>query len=66
MGNEGGKEKRQLSGMKEAEVQASLTETRERVDFCTVARMQIWPLGIRSGSTAPYSDDAVRGSGGGN
>lgn len=52
--------------MKEAEVQASLTETRERVDFCTVARMQIWPLGIRSGSTAPYSDDAVRGSGGGN
>lgn len=43
----------------------SLTET-QTVDFCTVAHMQIRPLGILSGSTAPYSDDAVRGSGGGN
>lgn len=43
----------------------SLTET-QAVDFCTVAHMQIGPLGIRSSSIAPYSDDAVRGSGGGN
>lgn len=43
----------------------SLTET-QTVDFCTVAHMQIGPLGIRSSATAPYSDDAVRSSGGGN
>lgn len=61
------KGKRQRSGMKEAKVQASpLAETWERVDFFTVALMQIWPLGIRSGSTAPCSDDAVRGTGEGN
>lgn len=50
---------------KGAELSLSLTET-QTVDFCTVAHMQIRPLGILSGSTAPYSDDAVRGSGGGN
>lgn len=42
-----------------------LTET-QTVGFCTAARMQIGPSGIRSGSTAPYSDDAVGSSGGGN
>lgn len=46
---------------------AELSRTESQtVGFCTVAHMQIGPLGIRSSSTAPYSDDAVRGSGGGN
>lgn len=61
------KEKDSVAEWKKKKVQASpLAETRERVDFFTVALMQIWPLGIRSGSTAPYSDDAVRGTGEGN
>jgi len=52
------KGKGQRSGMNEAEVQAPHSET-ERVGFCTVARMLMWPPGIRSSSPAPYSDDAV-------
>lgn len=48
--------------MKEAEVQTS--ETTKSSGF--LYSMQIWPLGIRSGSIAPYSDAAVRSSGGRN
>lgn len=54
---------RWLAGSKGAALSLTGTQT---VDFCTAAHMQMGPLGIRSGSPAPDSDDAVGSSGGAN